>query len=62
METKETREKNSIREHVNRYDLFGDVDDLITAQLLIHKELFRIITLHNPRLCYTKTKNVHEKN
>ena len=56
MEPKETKEKNRIRYHVNRYDLLGSVDDLITAQELIHRELLRIITLHNPKLCYNNTK------
>lgn len=54
--TIETKEKNSIRYHVNRYDLFGDPEDLIIAQGLIHRELLKIITLHNPKLCYNKTK------
>jgi len=56
MEPKETKERNSIRNHVNRYDLFGDPEDLIIAQELIHKELLNIITLHNPKLCYNKSK------
>lgn len=54
--TIETKEKNSIRYHVNRYDLFGDPEDLIIAQGLIHRELLKIITLHNPKLCYNKIK------
>lgn len=61
MEPKETKEKNGIRYHINRYDLFGDPEDLIIANGLIHIELLRIITLHNPKLCYTNTKIVHEK-
>ena len=61
MESKETREKNRIREFINRYDLFGDPQDLITAQGLIHSELLYIITLHNPKLCSYDNKNVHEK-
>lgn len=56
MEPKETKERNSIRNHVNRYDLFGDPQDLIIAQELIHRELLNIITLHNPKLCYNKIK------
>lgn len=54
--TIETKEKNSIRYHVNRYDLYGDPEDLIITQGLIHRELLKFITLHNPKLCYNNIK------
>lgn len=62
MEHKETKERNSIRASINRYDLLGDPVDLVVAQELIHRELLNITTLHNSKLWYTKRKNVHEKN